>query len=78
MILMHTKVEDRVKIWEKIIDIAKALMKMNNFNTLMSIIAGLNNACVYRLKKTRKKLLSSVREVLDSRPSLLLFLIAFH
>eukprot|EP00026_Physarum_polycephalum_P002344 Phypoly_transcript_02350.p1 GENE.Phypoly_transcript_02350~~Phypoly_transcript_02350.p1 ORF type:complete len:840 (+),score=167.09 Phypoly_transcript_02350:149-2668(+) len=63
MILMHTKVEDRVKVWEKIIDIAKALLKLNNFNTLMSIIGGLNNSCVFRLKKTKKKLLSNARDV---------------
>lgn len=63
MILMHTKVEDRVKVWEKIIDISKALLKLHNYNTLMSIIAGLNNSCVFRLKKTRKKLLSSARDV---------------
>lgn len=64
MILMHTKVEDRVKVWEKIIDISKALLKLHNYNTLMSIIAGLNNSCVFRLKKTRKKLLSSARDTL--------------
>lgn len=64
MILMNTKVEDRVKVWEKIIEIAKALLKMHNYNTLFSIIAGLNNSCVFRLKKTKKKLLASARDTI--------------
>ncbi|KAF2076085.1 hypothetical protein CYY_002599 [Polysphondylium violaceum] len=64
-ILMDGKKEKRLKNFEKFCDVAKHLYKMNNFNTLMSLIAGLNLTPVHRLKKTKKKLSSSATSMLD-------------
>jgi len=64
-ILMDGKKEKRLKNFEKFCDVAKYLYKMNNFNTLMSLHAGLNLTPVHRLKKTKKKLSSSAVSMLD-------------
>jgi len=42
----------RITIVEKFIQIAKILRELNNFNTLMAIVSGLNHSSVQRLKKT--------------------------
>jgi hypothetical protein len=55
MILSQDDLTIRAKMVEKIIDIAQALRNLNNFNTLMGFIAGLNMASIHRLKKTYKK-----------------------
>lgn len=51
-ILLQPKVKDRARVILKIINVAKALRELNNYNTLMGIIAGLNMSCVSRLKQT--------------------------
>ncbi|EGC29734.1 hypothetical protein DICPUDRAFT_58639 [Dictyostelium purpureum] len=65
VILMEPKKEKRIKIFEKFCEIGKYLLKMNNFNTLMGLNAGLNLTCVHRLKKTKKKLSSSSEAFLN-------------
>eukprot|EP01132_Coremiostelium_polycephalum_P008350 gene8350-10256_t len=65
VILLEGKKEKRLKHFEKFLDIAKHLLKMNNLNTLMSLIAGLNMTPVHRLKKTKKKLSSSALSTLS-------------
>jgi len=49
-------VKDRVKLVVKLISIAQELYKLNNFNTSMAIICGLNTSPVLRLKKTWSKI----------------------
>lgn len=44
--------DERVKVMGKFIEIAYQLRKMNNFNGLLSILSGLNNGAVFRLKKS--------------------------
>ncbi|KAJ2998963.1 hypothetical protein HDV02_003801 [Globomyces sp. JEL0801] len=51
-ILEHKTVKGRADRISKLIDIASHLMAMNNYSTLMSIIAGINKACIMRLSKT--------------------------
>jgi len=58
LVLCCDKRPQRVKAVEQMIDVASHLYNMNNFNTLMSIIAGLNLSAVHRLKKTFKKISS--------------------
>jgi len=71
-ILSEPKIEDRVRLWEKFIDVARHLQKLNNFQGLMTFIAGWNNSCIYRLKKTKKKkLLASAREAMASMEELM-------
>ncbi|KAM9971336.1 hypothetical protein ACTFIW_011313 [Dictyostelium discoideum] len=64
VILMEPKKEKRIKIFEKFCEVGKYLLKMNNFNSLMGLNAGLNLTCVHRLKKTKKKLSSSAISIL--------------
>jgi len=65
MILSQDQGRQRIKMYEKMIDIAKHLEKINNFNTLMSILAGIKLAPIHRLKKIQKKVTSSKIEVLE-------------
>ena len=53
-ILSYDKKRIRAKIIEKFIDIALKLKILNNYNDCMSIISGLNNFTITRLKKTWK------------------------
>lgn len=49
-ILLQNLLQDRIKTIEKFINVALELKKMNNYNSLMAIIAGLNMAPINRLK----------------------------
>lgn len=49
-ILLQNLLQDRIKTMEKFINVALELKKMNNYNSLMAIIAGLNMAPINRLK----------------------------
>jgi len=52
IILCQNKTTDRARIIEKFIRIGECLLKLNNFNSLIAIIAGLNVSAVSRLKIT--------------------------
>lgn len=68
MIVIQPTVKKRVEMWEKYISIAKVLRKMNNYNTLMGIVAGINVSATQRLKHTKghvKKALASSFQALD-------------
>ncbi|KAF9410752.1 hypothetical protein BGZ76_005444 [Entomortierella beljakovae] len=56
MILSPSKAKNRAKMMEKFINIAKILREMGNFNTMMAIIAALNNSSIWRLGQTRELL----------------------
>lgn len=45
-------IKKRVQILDKFIQVLRVLRELNNFNTLMAIVAGLNHSSVQRLKKT--------------------------
>uniref|UniRef100_A0A6B2KY60 Ras-GEF domain-containing protein n=1 Tax=Arcella intermedia TaxID=1963864 RepID=A0A6B2KY60_9EUKA len=51
-ILFNEKLSDRVKVLKKIIKIGSALYNLENYNSLMGIIAGINMAPTTRLKHT--------------------------
>ncbi len=52
MILMQERMKDRAKVYVKFVRIAEHLRRMNNYHTLMGIVAGLNMGAVNRLKHT--------------------------
>jgi len=52
-ILFHERLEKRAKQYTRTIQIAKELYRLNNFNSLMALIAGLNGAGVHRLGYTK-------------------------
>jgi son of sevenless-like protein len=49
---MEERLQDRVKLVSKLIQIASKLRSLNNFNGLMAILSGLNRGPVYRLRQT--------------------------
>eukprot|EP01132_Coremiostelium_polycephalum_P005608 gene5608-6979_t len=53
MIIQTVKVKARARMMARFMKIAEHLKNMNNYNSLMAIIAGLNFSSVYRLKYTR-------------------------
>lgn len=55
----------------KLIKIAKYLYTLNNFSTLLSIVAGLNKAAVTRLKHTLKEIDAKSIKVLNEMESLM-------
>jgi RasGEF domain/RasGEF N-terminal motif len=59
MILSQSDAVYRTKMLEKMIELCQCLRAMNNFNTLMGIVAGLNLACVSRLNLAKKKVSST-------------------
>jgi len=56
MVIESDKIKNRARILEKMIKIALKLRELNNFNTLMSFIGGLNNPAISRLKWTRARI----------------------
>ncbi|KAK5583230.1 hypothetical protein RB653_004821 [Dictyostelium firmibasis] len=63
-ILSYPKVKDRSRIMAKFIKIAEYCMKhLNNFNTSMAILSGLNASSVHRLKFTKEELPKHTQQV---------------
>uniref|UniRef100_A0A6B2L162 Ras-GEF domain-containing protein n=1 Tax=Arcella intermedia TaxID=1963864 RepID=A0A6B2L162_9EUKA len=61
-ILLQSRAKDRTKAVTKFMNIAKHLKDLNNYNTLMAIIAGLNTVSVSRLKQTFASVKKNVLE----------------
>jgi len=66
-VVQKVRLEQRVEVLRKFIRIAACLRKLNNFNGVMEIIAGINNSAVRRLKSTWAELdetdLQTIREL---------------
>lgn len=56
MILVQSKTKQRARMLEKFIEIAGILRRINNYNTLHAVLAGLGNASIHRLRHTRELL----------------------
>ncbi|CAO3651379.1 unnamed protein product [Cunninghamella echinulata] len=54
MIVLQPKLKKRIALLEKFMVIAVALRNQNNYNTLMAILAGINNTSVLRLRQTQQ------------------------
>ena len=52
LIVQCPKLKKRVSRLKYIIDLAAALLSLQNFNSLMAILSGIQNDAVYRLKHT--------------------------
>ncbi|KAF2074781.1 hypothetical protein CYY_003927 [Polysphondylium violaceum] len=55
LIIQTPKVKARARMMSRFMRIAEHLKNLNNYNSLMAIIAGLNFSSVYRLKYTREE-----------------------
>uniref|UniRef100_A0A7E4ZZ79 Ras-GEF domain-containing protein n=1 Tax=Panagrellus redivivus TaxID=6233 RepID=A0A7E4ZZ79_PANRE len=64
-ILRHSRKRYRVKTIEYFIDVAKECINIGNFNSLMSIVAGLSLQPVARLKRTWARVEKSKLEILQ-------------
>lgn len=53
LIVDQVNIEKRILVFGACLQIAVELRAMNNFNTLMAVLAGINSAAVLRLKQTR-------------------------
>ncbi|ORZ22113.1 ras guanine nucleotide exchange factor domain-containing protein [Absidia repens] len=54
MVVTQPKLAKRVALLEKFMMIAVTLRNLNNYNTLMAVLAGINNAAILRLKQTQE------------------------
>ncbi|KAJ3450892.1 ras guanine nucleotide exchange factor i-related [Anaeramoeba flamelloides] len=70
-IIQRERVRDRVKILTKFIMIANHLFKLNNFNSLISIMSGINSSAVHRLKFTFEELAPKNTEIINNFKQLL-------
>lgn len=55
LVVKQNLLEKRVSVFEFCLQLAVDLRGLNNFNTLMAVLAGMNSAAVLRLKLTRDK-----------------------
>jgi len=53
MILMRDKAKHRAVMLEKFMNIALKLRRLNNYNGLASVLAGINGSAIHRLSQTR-------------------------
>ncbi|OZJ04885.1 hypothetical protein BZG36_02509 [Bifiguratus adelaidae] len=59
VVLTEAKSNRRVRIMERLMELSKVLRDMNNYNSLMAILAGINCVSVLRLKHTRNQVAST-------------------
>ncbi|KAJ3442011.1 guanine nucleotide exchange factor [Anaeramoeba flamelloides] len=64
-IVSHSKLRTRIQILTKIIKLAIQARKIGNYNIIQEIIAGCNNASVYRLKKTWAGITTKIKNKYD-------------
>jgi len=65
-ILFHPSIKERVAMYVRLVNVTEHLFKLNNFNTALAIISGLNNSGIYRLKYTRAELPKKVQMAFDN------------
>ncbi|KAG1146166.1 hypothetical protein G6F37_003093 [Rhizopus arrhizus] len=65
MIVDQVKMEDRAFVYEYCLKVAVELEKLNNFNSLMAVMAGVNSAAILRLKETKQLVASKNKTLVD-------------
>jgi hypothetical protein len=71
LILLQSKVKDRVKAVVKFIGVANRLRQLHNYNTLMGLVAGFNTSSVSRLKHTFNAIKGRNKELWDELMALM-------
>lgn len=78
LVLAPEKVSDRIKIMSKLIEIGDKLRAMNNFNSLMGVLACLNMSSVHRLQQTRNALSPALLKTWNLLEELMSYRSSFH
>ncbi|CAD6199535.1 unnamed protein product [Caenorhabditis auriculariae] len=71
MILSKATPKERSEVLTKFVHVAKHLRKMNNFNTLMSVVGGVSHSTISRLLKTHALLSNDIKKDLNQLTCLL-------
>ncbi|CAO3700960.1 unnamed protein product [Rhizopus stolonifer] len=66
MIISQMEIEQRAVVYEYCLKIAVELEQLNNFNSLMAVLAGVNSAAILRLKKTRQRVADFNQGLVDT------------
>ncbi|KAG1443093.1 hypothetical protein G6F56_010801 [Rhizopus delemar] len=66
MIVSQLEIEKRAIVYEYCLRIAVELEQLNNFNSLMAVLAGVNSAAILRLKKTRQRVADFNQGLVDT------------
>jgi hypothetical protein len=70
-ILLQLTLKERVAMYVRLVNVTEHLFRLNNCNTALAIISGLNNSGIYRLKYTRAELPKKIQNVFDSAMQLM-------
>jgi hypothetical protein len=71
LLLWQPTLSARFKMLTKIVSVGVALKELNNYNTLMGIVAGLSMSCVNRLRATFGQLDRKPQEMLEKLQTIL-------
>mmetsp|Transcript_6017 Transcript_6017/g.9086 ORF Transcript_6017/g.9086 Transcript_6017/m.9086 type:complete len:537 (-) Transcript_6017:66-1676(-) len=71
VILWQETLRGRVRAFTKMVNIAQLMLKLNNFNSLMAILAGINTSAIYRLKFTRDQIPNATKQLLEELSDLM-------
>ncbi|XP_023072142.2 ras guanyl-releasing protein 3 isoform X10 [Piliocolobus tephrosceles] len=63
MVLSKPTPQQRAEVITKFINVAKKLLQLKNFNTLMAVVGGLSHSSISRLKETHSHLSSEVTKL---------------
>ena len=61
-ILLRDKAKHRVLMLEKLMQVARKLRDLNNYNSLGAFLAGMNSASIHRLSSTRELLTPEIQK----------------
>ncbi|KAJ3435491.1 ras guanine nucleotide exchange factor i-related [Anaeramoeba flamelloides] len=70
LIIKPERVRQRVKVLKKFINIAHHLYNLNNFNSLISVLSGINSSAVHRLSFTFEELKPKLTETYEKLKTL--------
>jgi hypothetical protein len=70
-ILAESDIKKRCAVMKHFIHVAEKCRMMNNFNTVMAILAALNSSPIHRLKRTKEMFTSRTRQVLEELKKLM-------
>ncbi|KAJ6241713.1 ras guanine nucleotide exchange factor i-related [Anaeramoeba flamelloides] len=71
LIIQPERVRQRAKVLKTFINIAKHLYQLKNFNSLISILSGINSSAVHRLSYSFAELAPKTTEIVDNLKTLM-------